>query len=76
MKYTILFLKYIVVVSLVLIMLMAFVTAGILTLVGVVGALTEKIPRYLLIIPIALLIALLGFVAFDCLRFLMNKWEI
>ena len=76
MKYTVLFLKYTAVVLLVLIMVATFVVAGILALVSIVGTLMEKAAEYLLIIPIALLVAFLGFITLDCLQYLIDKWEI
>lgn len=73
MKYTVLYLKYLVVVILLLITI-CFLVLGVLCLCLVTfGAIQECNPDFLVFIPVGLFCGFTGFVAFDAFRHLVGK---
>ena len=66
MKYTKKFLKYTTIGLLAIIMLVSFIMAAACALVGILGIALEGNVQYLLLIPVALFCAFIGFVALDC----------
>jgi hypothetical protein len=76
MKYTKLYLKYLVVVILLLITVV-FLALGVLCLgLGIFGPAQELNPGFLVFIPVGLFCGFAGFVAFDCFKLLIDKWEL
>lgn len=76
MKYTMLYLKYLVVVILLLVAVVSL-ALGVLCLgLGIFGPAQECNPVYLVFIPAGLFFGFVGFVAFDCFKYLINKWEL
>ena len=76
MKYTKKFLKYTVMGLLIIIMLASFIIAAACALVGILGIAIEGNVQYLLLIPVALFGAFMGFVALDCACALADRWQI
>lgn len=66
MKYTKKFLKYTALGLLIIIMLGSFVIAAACALVSILGSAIEGNVQYLLLLPVALFGAFMGFVALDC----------
>lgn len=75
MQYTTTFLKYSVIVLMIIILVVAFIVAFGLAAIGIFGALAEGVLGYLLLIPIGFLFALIGCVALDGVNYLTDKWE-
>ena len=75
-EYTKKFLKYTVMGLLISIMLVSFIVAAVCALVGIVGFANEGNVQYLLLIPVALFGTFMGFVAIDCARALVDRWQI
>lgn len=74
MKYTKLYLKYLVVVIL-LIITVVFLAFGVLCLgLGIFGPAQELNPGFLVFIPVGLFCGFTGFVALDTFKYLMDKW--
>jgi hypothetical protein len=63
-------------VLLVIIMLASFIMAAVCALVGVLGIAIEGNVQYLLLIPVALFCAFMGFVALDCTCAFADRWQI
>ena len=76
MEYTKKFLKYTALGLLAIIMLASFIIAGVCALVGILGIAIEGNVQYLLLIPVALFCAFMGFVALDCACALVGRWHI
>ena len=75
MNYTKKFLKYTALGLLVIIMLASFIIGATCALVGVLGICLEGNVQYLLLIPVALFCAFMGFVALDCACAFVDKWQ-
>jgi hypothetical protein len=76
MTYTVKFLKYTLLGLLVVIMLASFIICAACALAGILGICLEGNVQYLLLIPVALFCAFMGFVAIDCINALADKWHI
>ena len=74
MEYTKKFLKYTAIGLLIIIMLASFIMGAICALVGILGICLEGNAQYLLLIPVALFCAFIGFVALDCACSFVDKW--
>lgn len=74
MKYTKKFLKYTVMGLLISIMLASFVIGAACALVGILGTAIEGNVQYLLLLPVALFGAFMGFVALDCACAFTDRW--
>lgn len=74
-KYTKKFLKYTTLGLLVIIMLASFVTGAASALSGILVPAIEGNVRYLLLIPVALFCAFIGFVALDCACAFVDRWH-
>ena len=74
MKYTSIFLKYTLIVLLVLITMIGCVFGFILGVVGLFGALLNSNLSFLAFIPMAFLCALAGMLALDVTTQLMDAW--
>ena len=66
MKYTKKFLKYTVLGLLVIVMLASFIVGAVCAIAGIFGPIIDGSIQYLLLIPVALFCAFMGFVALDC----------
>ena len=66
MKYTKKFLKYTALGLLIIIMLASFIVGVVCAVAGIFGPIIDGNIQYLLLIPVALLGAFIGFVALDC----------
>ena len=76
MKYTTLYLKYLLVVVL-LIITVVMLMLGVLCLgLGIFGTAQEGNTVYLVFLPIGLVSGFLGFVALDCFKYFMDKWRL
>ncbi len=76
MHYTVKFLKYSVIVLLVIILLIAFVSACAAAFISIFGILMESAVEYLLFIPIGFVCATVGVVILDVVNYLADKWEL
>ena len=76
MKYTMLYLKYTAVVILALVVVIGLVLGGLCVALGLLGTATEYNLGYLVFIPAGLFFGFVGFVALDCFKYLINKWEL
>ena len=76
MKCTEKFLKYTVLTILGIIMLISFTMAIVCALTGILNAILECNAQYLLLIPVALFSAFMGFVVVDCANALLDKWKL
>ena len=74
MKYTSIFLKYTLIVLLVLITMIGCIFGFILGVVGLFGAALNSDVSFLAFIPIAFVCALVGMLALDAVTRLMDKW--
>ena len=74
MKYTKKFLKYTVLGLLFIIMLVSFVIGVACALAGIVGLCMTGNVQHLLLVPVALFYAFMGFVALDCACAFADKW--
>lgn len=66
MKYTKKFLKYTALGLLIIIMLASFIVGVVCAVAGIFDPIIEGNVQYLLLIPVALFCAFMGFVALDC----------
>ena len=76
MKFTMLYLKYLVIVILLLIAVAGWSLGVLCVALGVLGAAQECNPGFLVFIPVGLFCGFAGFVAFDCFKSLIGKWEL
>lgn len=76
MKCTKNFLKYTAIGLLVIIMLASFIVGAACALTGILVPALEGNVQFLLLIPVALFCAFIGFVIADCLNALADKWGI
>ena len=76
MKYTKKFLKYTAMGLLCLIMLVSFIIAVVCALASILGIAIGGNAQYLLLIPVALFGAFMGFVTLDCACALVDRWHI
>ena len=76
MVYTKKFLKYTAMGLLISIMITSFIVGAACALIGILGICIEGNVQYLLLIPVALFCAFMGFVAFDCACALADRWQI
>lgn len=74
MKYTKLYLKYLVVVILLLITVVSLVLGVLCLGLGVFGPAQELNLGFLIFIPVGLFCGFMGFVALDTFKHLMDKW--
>ena len=76
MKYTKKFLKATAFVLLFAIMLASFAVGAVCALAGTLVPAIEGNIQYLLLIPVALFCAFVGFVIADCINALADKWNL
>ena len=76
MKYTSLYLKYLVITIVALAAVVAFITGVFCLIIGLLGATLERNPGFLVFIPAGLFCGFIGFVALDCITYLMDRWKI
>ena len=76
MKCTEKFLKYTVLTILAIIMLISFTMAIVCALTGILNTILESNVQYLLLVPVALFSAFMGFVVVDCTKALSDKWKL
>jgi hypothetical protein len=76
MKYTMLYLKYIVVVVLLIITVVMLILGVLCVGLGIFGTAQECNPGFLVFLPVGLFCGFSGFVALDCFKCLMDKWEL
>ena len=76
MKYTTLYLKYLVIVILLLIVVVSAILGVICAAMGVFGAAQELDARLFVLLPVGVFCGFMGFVAFDCFKLLIDKWEL
>jgi len=74
MKYTMLYLKYLVVVILLLTTVVSLVLGVLCLGLGIFGPAQELNTSFLIFIPVGLFCGFMGFVALDTFKHLMNKW--
>lgn len=75
MNYTLLYLKYVLVVLFVLVMLATFTTGAAAVLIGVLGTLLEFSIEYLVLIPIGVFLGFMGFISLDGVIYITDKWK-
>ena len=76
MEYTKKFLKATALCLLVIIMLSSFVVGAACAFGGILVPILEGNVQCLLLIPVALFCAFVGFVIVDCINALLDKWDI
>lgn len=76
MTYTSLYLKYVVVVLLLIVAVICFACGILCAGLGILGPAQECNPSYLIFIPVGVFLGFIGFVAFDCFKYLIGKWEL
>lgn len=76
MKFTKLYLKYLVVVILLLIAVVGWLLGVLCAGMGVLGAAQELDAGLLILLPVGVFCGFMGFVAFDCFKSLIDKWEL
>ena len=76
MKYTMLYLKYLVIVILLLITVVSMMLGVLCVALGVFGAAQELDAGLLVLLPVGAFCGFMGFVAFDCFKSLIDKWEL
>ena len=76
MKYTMLYLKYLVIVILLLLAVVSTVLGVLCVAMGVFGAAQELDAGLLVLLPVGVFCGFMGFVAFDCFKLLIDKWEL
>lgn len=74
MKYTKKFLKYTALGLLAIIMLASFIVGAVCVIAGIFGPIIDGNVQYLLLIPVALFSAFMGFVALDCACAFVDRW--
>ena len=74
MKYTMLYLKYLVVVLLLLLAVIGFVLGLLCAGLGIFGTAQECNISLLVFIPVGVFCGFLGFVALDAFKYLTDKW--
>lgn len=75
MKYTRLYLKYLVVVLLILLVIFSL-TLGVTCIgLGIFCTIQECNPGFLVFIPVGVFCGFMGFVALDAFKYLMDKWR-
>ena len=75
MNYTLMYLRWIVLILLTIIMLAGFIAGVFLVAVGILGSILEMNAMYLIFLPVGLFLGLIGFVSLDCFKALMDRWE-
>lgn len=76
MKYTTLYLKYLVVVILLLITVVTLALGALCLGLGIFGTALECNPGFLVFIPVGLFCGCGGFIALDAFKYLMDKWRL
>jgi hypothetical protein len=76
MKYTTLYLKYLVVVILLLITVITLALGVLCLCLGIFGTAQECNPSFLVFIPVGLFCGFVGFTALDAFKYLMDKWRL
>lgn len=74
MKYTMLYLKYLVVVLLLLIAVIGLVLGALCAGLGIIGAVQDCNPGLLVAVPFGVFCGFIGFVALDAFKYLLDKW--
>ena len=75
MKYTMLYLKYVVLALLMTITLCGIGMGAILVLGGLIMALSYLDTVYLMVVPLGLFSGFMGFVTIDAFEWINNRWE-
>ena len=76
MKYTTLYLKYLVIVILLLIAVICAILGVLCVVMGTLGVAQELDANLLVLLPVGVFCGFMGFVAFDCFKLLIDKWEL
>ena len=76
MKYTIKYLRYVLLAVLGLIYVFGWVTGGVGVIIGLIGFLAECDPSYLILVIVGLFCGFMGFVALDISNDLVNRWRL
>ena len=76
MKLTMLYLKYLVIVILLLIAVAGWSLGVLCGALGVFGAAQELDAGLLVFLPVGVFCGFMGFAAFDCFKLLIDKWEL
>ena len=76
MKFTLMFLKYTLLVLFLLIAVAGWAGSTIIGLAGIIGLVLGSDLICLLLIPMALFIAFISFAALDCATHFVDKWEL
>lgn len=74
MSYTLMYLKWVVVILLAILMVFSLVAAAIFVGAGIFGAAQEMNATFLILIPAGIFLGLVGFVFMDCFKYLIDKW--
>ena len=75
-KYTTLFLKYTVIVTLLITTVSLLILGVLYTGLGIFGTAQQCNLDYLVFLPVGLFSGFAGFVAFDMFKLLMDKWRL
>jgi hypothetical protein len=75
MKHTLMYFKVIIFILLCIIILLGWGCGVILLIVGLFSAFATNSTHALLMVPVGLFCGLMGFVAFDALEYINDKWE-
>ena len=76
MKYTIKYLRYVLLALLGIIYTFGWAAAVVGVITGLIGFLAECDPSYLILVVVGLFCGFMGFVAFDISNDLVNKWRL
>lgn len=74
MSYTLMYLRWVVIVILAILMVVSLVAGAILVGVGILGPFQEMNAMFLICIPVGLFLGLMGFVSLDCFKALIDRW--
>lgn len=74
MSYTLMYLRWIVVILLAILMVFSLVGGAIFVAAGIFGSLQEMNAMYLILLPVGLFLGLMGFVSLDCFKALIDRW--
>lgn len=76
MKYTVLFIRYLLITLLTIIMVFSFTAGIIFGIIGIFVPAVSRTPGFLIFIPVALVSTFVGFVTMDGINYLMDRWEL
>lgn len=76
MKYTIKYLRYVLLAVLGIIYVFGWAAGGVGVIIGLIGFMAKCDPSYLVLVVVGLFCGFMGFVAFDISNDLVNKWRL